>query len=152
MIGKAQLVATAPSINDPVLIEVEQVGVVVPVVCLAPPVSLCLVHQLPCVLAQQIALVRLFLHKTIKIFSTLLGAQQHDWQILRDHMSPFCTGPVLMIYLPCTASSTSHPIGGFTIHIKGLTQQRLSYQSAGCSSHAHFLELRIIGLTRSNIG
>ena len=66
MIGKAQLVATAPGINDPVLIEVEQVGVVVPVVCLAPPVSLCLVYQLPCVLAQQIALVRLFLHKSIK--------------------------------------------------------------------------------------
>ena len=61
MVGKAQLVATPPGINDPVLIEIEEVRVVIPVVCLAPPVSLLLIHQLPCVLTQQIALVGLLL-------------------------------------------------------------------------------------------
>ena len=61
VVGEAQLVAASPGINDPVLIEVEQIGVVVPVVRLAPPVCLLLVHQLPCVLAQQIALVGLLL-------------------------------------------------------------------------------------------
>ena len=61
VVGKAQLVAAAAGVNDPVLIEVEQVGVVVPVICLAPPVGLLLIHQLPSILAQQITLVSLLL-------------------------------------------------------------------------------------------
>ena len=61
VVGEAQLVAAAARIDDPVLVEVEEVGVVVAVVRLPPPVGLLLIHQLPGVLAQQVALVRLLL-------------------------------------------------------------------------------------------
>ena len=51
MIGKAQLVATPSRVNDQVLVEVEEVGVVVAIVRLPPPVCLLLIYQLPRVLA-----------------------------------------------------------------------------------------------------
>lgn len=79
MVGKAQLVAAAPGIDDPVFIEIEEVGIVVPIVCLAPPVSLLLIHQLPCVFAQQIALVGLLL--------CTRSSPQHNVQVAYDR---FC--------------------------------------------------------------
>ena len=63
VVSEAQLVALLPSIDDPLLVQVEQVGVVVAIIDLATAVSLSLIDELPSVLAQQLPLLGILLRK-----------------------------------------------------------------------------------------
>ena len=63
VVCKPQLVASLPGIDDPFLVQIEQVGVVIAVIDLAPPISLSLVDQLASIFSQQLPLLRRFLHQ-----------------------------------------------------------------------------------------
>ena len=54
VVGKAHLVASVLGINHPIIIQVKQVRVAVPVVCLSTPVCLPVINQLPCVLSHKL--------------------------------------------------------------------------------------------------
>ena len=62
VVGKAHLVAPVLGINDPIIIQVKEVGVAVPVICLAPPVRLLVVDQLPRVLCHKLIPLDVLLH------------------------------------------------------------------------------------------
>lgn len=54
VVGKAHLVSSVLGVNDPVIIQVKQVCVAVPVISLTTPVCLFVVDQLPCVLCHKL--------------------------------------------------------------------------------------------------
>ena len=76
VIGKAHLVASVLGINDPLVVQVKQVGVAVPVICLSTPVCLPVVDQLPCVLSHKLIPLDVLLPQhNIQISMTNLGFQ-----------------------------------------------------------------------------
>ena len=62
VVGKAHLVPPVLGINDPIIIQVKEVRVAVPVICLAPPVSLLVVDQLPGVFGHKLIPLDVLLH------------------------------------------------------------------------------------------
>ena len=58
MVGESELIPPVPGVQDPLLVEVEQIRVVHPVINAAPAVSLLLRDQISGVFAQKIVLAR----------------------------------------------------------------------------------------------
>ena len=91
MVGKAHLVSSVLGINDPVIIEVKQVGVAVPVVRLAAPICLLVVDQLPCVLCHKLILLDVLLQLQGSIYQSIAVQGPHCTESIQQHQRHMAT-------------------------------------------------------------
>ena len=73
VVGEAHLVAPLLSINHPLIIQIKQIGVAVPVVRLSSPVSFTMVNQLACVFCHKLVFPDVLLQARCVLLKTHIG-------------------------------------------------------------------------------